>query len=73
LDEIEQALWAEIQSLNLKAGDVLPVMPLVEKFMLESDFEPDEIAEGFEMLVEKGWLEERDDTAYLTAEGFAAL
>lgn len=70
---VARVLWADIKTQNLKAGDLLPLMPMVEKFMMESEFDPDEIAEGFELLVARGWLVERDDAPYITEAGFAAL
>lgn len=72
MDALMQEIWTEVKALNLAAGQELPLIAIIEKFMNDTDAEPDEIAEAFEALVDKGWLEERGDTAYLTQAGFDA-
>ena len=72
MDQLVKELWAEIKALNLKAGDKLPLEQIADKFLKETEYHPDEVVEAFEEMVEMQWLEEKNDSAYMTETGIRA-
>lgn len=72
MDDITKELWAVIKSLNLEAGNQLPLQQIADKFLRETEYHPDDVVEAFEQMSDLGWIEEKGAGAILTKAGAKA-
>ena len=71
-DEIKRAVLDVLGSYSIRAGDALPTQPIAINLMKQG-YSGGEIADAIDGLATDGLVEMRNDTAFLTDDGFAAI
>jgi hypothetical protein len=71
-DEITRAVLDVLGDYSIRAGDALPTQPIAINLMKQG-YSGGEIADAIEGLAADGLVELRNDTPFLTEEGFAAI
>ncbi|MFZ1743099.1 MAG: hypothetical protein WAT93_09610 [Pontixanthobacter sp.] len=71
-EEVARAVLDEVGNYRIRPGEVIPVKALAPKLM-QRGFKGEEIANALKYLASKKFLELRDDTPFLTNEGFGEV